>query len=211
MSEIGLNPFYYLTASSIAFNTFLAKYGGEWMLNTGQFIFQLPIEIDNEIRKSYFGGRTEAFIPHLEKGYQYDINSSYPAGMTKDLPVGRPAKMVFTKDIQWDLSYFGFFEVEVIHTPDLKIPFLSCKVPNKIGGYKLVFPKGCFKGIYFSEEINYAISLAYKIRPLGYVFERGNPLTSYVNEIYSRKANTKDPILRELYKTLLNTPYGRFG
>jgi len=71
------------------------------MESSGQAITKLPLNIDLFIRRGYYGGRTEVFTPFVPKGYQYDVNSSYPAGMIQAMPVGRPSYIEFTEGMTW--------------------------------------------------------------------------------------------------------------
>jgi len=71
------------------------------MDQSNQVIAKLPLKVDLFIRQAYYGGRTEVFKPYVAKGYQYDVNSSYPAGMIQPMPVGRPSYIEFTEGMTW--------------------------------------------------------------------------------------------------------------
>lgn len=56
---------------------------------------------------------------------------------------------------------------------DLKIPYL----PARLETGSLIVPVGTWEGWYFSDELEYAMSLGYKITHLNnaYLFDKGKP------------------------------------
>ena len=75
---------------------------------------------------------------------------------------------------------------------------------------KLISPIGTWSGVYFSEELKYAKSLGYTVKPLeGYAFNRGKPFNSFVEDFYIQKSQAKTPFDRLLAKFILNSLYGR--
>jgi hypothetical protein len=80
----------------------------------------------------------------------------------------------------------------------------------------LIFPTGRFIGIYFSEELKYAVSIGYKVYPIcGYLFDiMESPFKDFVNDIYRRRLEAKargEKALDFINKTTMNSLYGRFG
>jgi hypothetical protein len=76
-----INPCKYIGTPSYAKAIFSSNFCNKRLeINNG--------EIETFVRKSYFGGRTEIFKPHILKGYMSDINSSYPNAMLKTMPDG---------------------------------------------------------------------------------------------------------------------------
>lgn len=166
--------------------------------------------VDQFIRKSYFGGRVEVFRPHLKEGYHYDVNSLYPTVMHDfDYPKGK-GEFISIMSEQYDLSLLGFYEV-IVNAPDtLYIPFLVLK-DSKIG---LVSPVGSFEGVYFSEEIKYAMTLGYKFFfKKGYVFqEKEKIFQGYIKHLYDKRIQSaKNSPTNIITKLLMNSLYGRFG
>lgn len=48
------------------------------------------MNVDNFVRKGYFGGKAEAYIPKGENLFYYDVNSLYPYIMKEhEMPGGR--------------------------------------------------------------------------------------------------------------------------
>lgn len=168
-------------------------------------IVNLSKKIDSDIRNSYFGGIVDVYIPVLKDGYYYDINSLYPYAMLNDMPIGKPKFIKGKIDLA---NLFGFVYVEVTSPNDMFIPFIPVKHNNKT-----IIPLGTWKGWYFSEELKYAESLGYKIKPLGYAyeFEKGKPFNEFVNHFYDIKKNSTTPAERTLAKLFLNSLYGKFG
>ena len=56
----------------------------------GMAIPYLSGKVDKDIRNAYYGGIVAAIQPEVSNGYYYDVNSSYPASMKLDLPIGAP-------------------------------------------------------------------------------------------------------------------------
>jgi hypothetical protein len=67
--------------------------------------------------------------------------------------------------------------------------------------------------MYFTEELKNALNFGYKIDILwGYIFEKGNILSDYVNDLYNlRLEYPKTDPMNYTAKILLNSLYGRFG
>lgn len=177
----------------------------------------LKIEIPNystkteeDIRKSYYGGRTEVFKLFVDKANYYDINSLYPFVMHEyKFPISNP---VFSTnfDIYTDEGIV-FAEVE---TPEnINIPVLPYRLYDKNKNYKLIFPKGKFKGWFCLPEIRLAKEEGYKINIIkGYKFECEYLFKEYVDLIYKEKQNSKkDSVNYIVSKLLLNSLYGKFG
>jgi len=161
--------------------------------------------IEDDIRKSYFGGRTEIFKVYGEDLNYYDVTSLYPDVMKKKyMPVGKPIK-----DANMSVSDFGVLKVTVTAPKDLNIPLLPVK--SKTG--KLIFPRGTWTGFYCSPELQKAEKLGYKIKVhFGYRFKRAIIFSEYVDELFALKNSSKKGSVGYLVaKLLLNSLYGKFG
>lgn len=136
-----------ITQSSLALTIFRMKYYDEssW-----------PIHIpnkneDNFIRRAYYGGHTDVYIPHGMNLYYYDVNSLYPFVMKEfPMPGGVPVwhRNLEDKDLN---SLFGFIEAYVVCPKTIKRPFIPYRDKNQT----LIFPTGEFIGVYYSEELKY--------------------------------------------------------
>ena len=123
------------------------------------------------IRRGFYGGRTEKFEDGAKEVFYFDLNSSYPAVMQFDMPVGRMQEM---HNITWKMARrmakknVGFLECTV------EIPPGRCLIPplpyrtkggeclvdagpgvpkRKIPAGKLIFPVGRFSGVWDFEEL----------------------------------------------------------
>jgi len=181
-----------ITLSSLALCIYRMKYydASNW-----------PIHIpsrneDTFIRRGYYGGHADTYIPYGENLYYYDVNSLYPFGNKEfDMPGGVPVwhGNLEGKDLD---SLFGFIEAYVVCPKTIKRPFLPFRDKNDTQ----LFPTGSFVGVYYTEELKYARSIGYKVLPLnGYLFE---------SRLKARKEGNE--ALAYVYKILMNSLVGRF-
>lgn len=195
-----------LTIASLAFKIFRLNYFNS-QKNPIQF---LPQKIDAFVSRSYKGGYCEVFKPFLKNGYHYDINSLYPSIMESCLFPGQLNEEIIVSNTNtFNIeNFFGFIEVEVETPNDLYFPVLTHHVKN----HGLIAPLGKWRGVYFSEEIKYALKFGYKFQYIkGYSFSKISPFKDYVTDIYSKRINSNNKSLNLVYKLLLNTLYGRLG
>ena len=167
---------------------------------------------DTFIRRGYYGGHADVYIPHGTDLHYYDVNSLYPFIMkTYHMPGGKP---VWYGNLEGqELSQlYGFIEAYVVCPSTITRPFLPYKDSNDT----LLFPTGKFVGVYYSEELKYARTLGYTILPLrGYLFdEKPSPFDGFVSSLFSlrqeaRRAGHESTAYG--YKILMNSLYGRFG
>lgn len=197
-----------ITTASLALSLFRNNYYDE---------VKFPIHIPNKnedtfIRRGYYGGHADAYIPYGENLYYYDINSLYPFVMKEfPMPGGVPVWHSDLESMELD-SMFGFIKAYVECPKTMKRPFLPYR--NKDG--LLIFPTGEFVGVYYSEELKYARDLGYKVIPIsGYLFQKmESPFKDYVNSLFESRSNAKkegNNAIAYVYKLLLNSLYGRFG
>ena len=145
-------------------------------------IFILPSNIDNFIRNSYYGGGTDVYKGFCKKVYYYDVNSLYPYAMLNPMPYNLIKVHNNMDNIKLE-NFFGFIEVEVLCPLDMKRPVL----PYHNNG-KTIYPVGCWKGVYFSEELKALVKLGYTFKLIkGYEFSKANLFESYINYFYEMK------------------------
>ena len=104
-----------------------------------QYNYNYDLDIEEFLRDSYCGGRTEVFKIELNsKAFHYDVNSLYPSVMIKgNFPVGKPkyyddesiAKYYFDKWLK-DKKGIGFLSCEV-YIPKQHIPPLPVKMEKR--------------------------------------------------------------------------------
>jgi hypothetical protein len=100
-SKYQLNMTKFPTISSLALAAYRSSYIPENLIPEFKMV---KGDIEREIRTSYFGGNVDVNINKITTGYNYDVNSHYPAAMMNDMPVGDPMLSLET-----DLSkIFGF-------------------------------------------------------------------------------------------------------
>ncbi|GKA18019.1 DNA polymerase-like protein, partial [Tanacetum coccineum] len=133
-----------------------------------------PIHIPNRnedtfIRRGYYGGHADSYIPSGENLYYYDVNSLYPFVMKEyPMPGGVPVWYGNLEDRDLD-GMLGFIEAYVVCPKTLKKPFLPFRDKNGV----LIFPTGEFVGVYYSEELKFAREIGYTVIPTsGYLFEK---------------------------------------
>nr|WMB96963.1 hypothetical protein [Solanum melongena]WMB97175.1 hypothetical protein [Solanum aethiopicum] len=93
---------------------------------------------DTFIRRGYYGGHSDTYIPIGKELYYYDVNSLYPYVMKNfPMPGGEPVWRDNCEDMDLD-SMFGFIEAYVVAPHDIKRPFLPYRGSKK----KRIFPTG---------------------------------------------------------------------
>lgn len=104
------------------------------------------------VRGGYYGGRTEKYGEYWWDYKYHDINSSYPASMMDEMPVGDMTE--FGPEKSWRVlhemrkTHIGFIECEVEIPENCYIPPLPYRYERK-----LVFPTGRFSGIWDYDEL----------------------------------------------------------
>lgn len=174
----------------------------------------LNADVDDFVRSSYFGGRTEIFKPFFQRTSRggllnsYDVNSLYPAVM---LESDMPTSYKFTTQFYLE-NQMGFYDVEVT-VPDTYIPVLGLRFENM--EHRLIFPTGTFRGVWSTMELNYATTQGAKINKVykGMIFSNGGRIfEGYISELYAmRKKSEKGSVENVLTKLLMNSLYGRFA
>lgn len=155
---------------------------------------QWPIYIPNRnedtfIRRGYYGGHSDTYIPYGKELYYYDVNSLYPYVMKNyPMPGGEPVWIDKCEEMDLD-SLFGFFEAFVVAPADMKRPFLPYRTSKK----SLTFPTGEFVGVYYSEELKYAKSIGYQVIPLcGYIFQKITPFGDFVTTLSEKQDQSQE-------------------
>lgn len=184
-----------------------------------QYNYKWNLEVEEFLRDSYCGGRTEVFKIFAENVKHYDVNSLYPYVMVKgEFPVGKPdfiknsrlAKVSFEEWLETKKG-IGFLYCQVF-IPKQNIPPLPCKMG------KLAFPCGRVYGVWNYEELDYAIKECGVVIEEYYesvfyhqtypIFER---FINTMLEIKDEGTRTGNTALRTFGKLLMNVGYGYTG
>ena len=182
--------------------------------------WQHNLEVEEFLRETYCGGRTEVFKPRLEvQGWHYDVNSLYPYCMANgEYPIGKPqytekaelSKMYYEK---WKENRIGLGFINArVFIPFQPIPPL----PVQMG--KLTFPCGEVYGSWTYEELEYAESEC-GVEILEYYacchFETTYPVFKNFIETFAEMKEQasieKNEPLRTFAKLLMNVGYGYTG
>lgn len=123
-----------ITLSSLALSIFRTQYYDDaktaiYIPNQNQDCF---------IRRGYYGGHTDTYIPYGEDLFYYDVNSLYPYGLKEYPPPG--GKPVWHRDLtKMRLTdMFGFIEAFLLCPTGMKRLFL----PYRRGDATIIFPTG---------------------------------------------------------------------
>jgi len=207
-TEFGYDIVDKITVSSLALTIFRTKFYDD----SRNPIYIPSANEDNFLRRAYYGGHSDVYIPYLKDGHYYDVNSLYPYIMAEFvMPIGKPTWHGNLSNQSLDEIY-GFVEAYVVCPLGMRSPYL----PYREKDGSLTHPVGEFFGVYYTEELKKAREVGYKVEPLrGYLFERGKGVfTSYVLHMYDnrRKAQEQGQTgMSFVYKILMNGLYGRLG
>lgn len=188
------------TLASTALHLFRSQY-----LDESLDVQHWSHESEKFARAAYAGGRVEIFKSSIRHGASWDINSSYPYEMTKELPVE-------FSGLYKSGTGQGLVKAEIKIPNDELIPPLSYKYEGK-----LYFPTGTLNGWYTSNEVKKCIELygascvkikafcAYKEKPI---------FRNYVLDLYEKRLQAKknkNAAMDLVCKLLMNSLYGKFG
>ena len=164
--------------------------------------------IYRDIKLGYYGGITEVYKPYGENLYYYDVNSLYPYVSLNDMVGLECHKQEYINKKANLNELFGFFYCDIEAPLNKYLGILPVRTNAGI-----IFPVGRWSGMYFSEELKYAVENGYVINiKWGYKFNRVSDLfTKYVENLYKMKSYPKNITQKNLAKSLLNNLIGRFG
>jgi hypothetical protein len=164
------------------------------------------------VRQGYFGGRVELFRTQAAQGYQYDVNSMYPAKIaTVPLPLdfkgkvfGRAASAAYSNSIP------GIYRASVT-VPDYFIPPL----PYRSEKGRILYPTGKICGTWALPELEYAESLGARVEYVSEaaIFKRSAIIFEpWVTRLFNvRMKYGKDSREGAWLKWILNSLTGKFG
>lgn len=186
-------------------------------------------KIEQFIRKSYYGGRTEIYDLTRRKNVLYiDKVSMFSSSMKYyKYPVGKPeyindknvllnvikectlenCEIISNKKVK-----LGFIKAEIVISDKLSSEATQFPVLPKRLEKKVMFTNCDMIGIWTTIELNYAYNHGYTIIPIeGYIFsETDDIFSNFVDKFFKIKSETKGG-KKQMAKFTLNMGYGKFG
>lgn len=211
----GINITECLTGATLSKKNYFKNYYNK-KYNTP--IYNLDKETDTFIRKSFVGGRNEAFkLGHIKgKIYYYDFTSLYPSTGRLPLPYDKPEEIEIKENtlLTYDLvsNNFGFYEVQVRTKDFNKLPLHGIKDNN---GH-LIFPhfKNWTTINLFSQEIKQGLDInEYKFIK-GIKFQSKAFLNEFFTDAFNKKQIAKENnnvALAQCFKIIANSGFGFWG
>jgi len=176
------------------------------------------------VRGGYYGGRTEMFQEWGPKGTSYyDVNSSYPASMLDDMPVGKMIEvdcskmstrhaLLLLKKLR--KTSIGFVECEVEIPKTCQIPPL----PHRDENGKLTFETGFLSGTWDYDELALldhplVMGRILSIKKTVWYGKRAvfREMVDTVFEYRNKSREDYSEGLSFCAKLMLNSLYGKFG
>lgn len=168
-------------------------------------------EVDEFVRRGYFGGRTEIYKPLFTgpgKLHCYDVNSLYPTMMREQEFPNKFKK--WTKKM--GDSSLGYYEAKVTVPNDTYLPILPVVTGKE---KKLLFPTGTFRGTWSSLELRYAEEQGATIERIysgAEFFNGGYLFRDFVDSVYKiRQTSAKNSVDNYVAKLILNSCYGKLA
>jgi hypothetical protein len=140
------------------------------------------------IRAGYYGGRTQCFIPVTSQGHRHDINSAYPAALSRiTLPIGEPQSRGASG--AYDRGDAGIYTADVT-IPDCHVPPLPLREEER-----LVYPVGRVTGTWTGDELRHAQSRGvtiHKLREGLHWSDREPVLKPFADRVWALRAWAKE-------------------
>jgi hypothetical protein len=210
------------TTASLAMKVFKENYPDDYAdACSSNFRGKFGELIEEVLRQGYYGGRTEVFLPYLNGGFHYDVNSLYPYVMkVNEFPIGYyevfQEKQAAAYYHNWKrtgkgggFAWVKIYVPEHIHIPPL--PYRAKK--NKDLKGKLIFPVGRLDGVWAFPEIAMAEKYGCKIEKIEQViyFHKTYPIFREFIEQFQELKQTSKGAKRTFAKLVQNSLYGKFG
>lgn len=160
--------------------------------------------VNDRARQAYVASRVEVYSRRATDCNYWDINSSFPASMTLDLP-GRVKTC----------SQGRLPDAHEIYLADLEVTIpqnnLLPPLPYRRGG-RVFFPTGSWRGQFFNVDVLTLLEAGGRIDRVHDVitFYPFHDCAAFAVDLYDKRAKSEG-YQRYLYKILLNSLYGKFG
>lgn len=197
--NININKKKILSISSLSLNIFFNNF------NNKNINLKYSENLDNLVRKSYYGGRCEVFGNAYddEKVFHYDFPGMYSQCMKERFPIGEYYINYNVKDI----NKTGFYYIK--YKSNMSIPILPHHNKNN---FKLLFTNGFNEGLYWFEEILLFIENGGEILDITYAIIYDNYdycFTDFINEF--DKLRQIGGEYKTFSKMVVNSLYGRLA
>lgn len=173
---------------------------------------EIPKEIIQIGYDAYYGGRFEIIRKGTFKElYNYDVNSEYPAIISRLPSFKYGLWMYYDKDIILPKDEcFGYFNAKLIIPDDNLISTIPVKYKGMIR-----FPNGILEGYYTWYDLDLMREYIVDIKE-AYIYEGSKieycPFNQEIKHIYKKKAEykNKNKIMYMIFKLTMNALYGCF-
>lgn len=203
-----------MTSANIALKMFCQVFLNEKL-------YQSPDKIIEKEKLAYKGGRTEKFkksfkVVDGKRLNYYDINSAYPAGMTKMMPYKYIKTIIHdnyvVKNIN-ELTEYNLYEATCEYKIKNKTDhFISNLLTRKDG--VIISTANTDKGYHWGIELIEAINNGCKITLFEENMYEGKQIfKEFAEYFYNKRLEIKktNPSLSLFFKNILNSLYGKFG
>lgn len=181
---------------------------------------QSPDNIIEFEKEAYKGGRTEPFIKEFKSDgkkelYYYDINSSYPSGMTELMP--SRYKMCVDMDVTRKVKLDEIVDYNIYVCRSEYANNNKRIIPNLLTRTKkgnIIATKNTKFSSHWGKEIKEAIKNGFDIYcKKAIVYEGKKIFDVFANYFYTKRLEVKytNNALSLFYKTVMNSLYGKFG
>ena len=167
VESTGVDPLAYVTIAGACMGVFRSTF------LEADAVYPLIREDDAWLRRAFYGGRTQVFMPFVtardgERIKYADVTSLYPwVNSTKRYPKGKREVLDFEGQVvrgeeaeRLCCTLFGFMEVDVVCPSDLLMPLLPCRRAGRGLTFDLE-PKS--RQVYSSVELVKAVELGYRV------------------------------------------------
>lgn len=155
-------------------------------------------------KEAFYGGRVELFRPSCHSGHisYCDVNSLYPACMTREYPVALEPQ----KDLNCEGIAYATIEIP-------KETYVA-PLPVRRKDASIFYPTGRIAGVWTTGELRRAVAYGTRVLRLHQVFgtrETTTPYKGFVEHFYCQRQLSKSSAERTYYKLLMNNLYGQLG
>lgn len=169
------------------------------------------VKQENAFAKNWlYGGRVEIInnIDYLKGDFKV-ITFDFPSAYFNELKTGDypDGDMIITDKYNYNENQIGFVDCNVtdfINNP----PVLPVRFNNRV-----IYPKGNFSGIWFTEELNLFLQMGGRINKINkyyYWEKKEKKFTTFCND-FDLNTNSDDPIIQNYIKKLKLSFFGSFA